>query len=73
MKARVAIKKKCDYGCGKLSSTHGRRLRGGGRGGRFPRSESRSLLGSRLAEFGLAAVISPVSIADKAKSEDFEL
>ena len=30
-------------------------------------------LGSLLAEFGLAAVISPVSVADKAKSDDFDL
>ena len=26
-----------------------------------------------MAEFGLAAIISPVSVADKAKSDDFEL
>ena len=32
-----------------------------------------SSLGSLLAEFGLAAVIRPVSVADKAKSDDFDL
>ena len=30
-------------------------------------------LGSLLAEFWLAAVISPVSVVDKAKSGDFDL
>ena len=30
-------------------------------------------LGSLLAKFGFAAVISPVSEADKAKSDDFDL
>ena len=30
-------------------------------------------IGSLLAESGLAAVISPVSVADKAKSDDFDL
>ena len=31
------------------------------------------LLGTLLAKLGLAAVIIPVSVADKAKSDDFEL
>ena len=30
-------------------------------------------LGSLLVKFGLTAVISPVSVADKAKSDDFDL
>ena len=30
-------------------------------------------LGSLLAKFGFEAVISPVSVADKAKSSDFDL
>ena len=30
-------------------------------------------LGSLLAKLGLAAVISPVSVADKVKSDDFDL
>ena len=30
-------------------------------------------LGSLLANFGLAALIGPVSVADKARSEDFDI